>query len=235
MSQKAARGGSNKETKLEKGEKILRHAILSGRLRPGMKLVQQDLAREIGMSPTPVREILRRLEADGLVEYVSRKGVYVSGVTASQYEERIPIRAVLEKLAVELAVPRITDDTISELKSIQQQFEVAWQKKDLATVRSANLRFHMTIYEMSDSPVLCGLIRRLWPRFSTDLLWIVPGRAEKAIQDHKDILAALEKRDVDTASNLIGDHISKSGREILDYIEYKDGNVSLKDIDLSNS
>ncbi len=221
MAKKDRNLGREKRTKLEIGAEMLRDAILTSKLKPGLKLNQQDLAEEFDMSPTPVREILRRLEAEGLVVYIPRKGVYVSEVTAPQYKEVIPIRACLEKLAAELAVPQFTEELNNKLQSIQSEFEAAWGSKDLAKVRKKNYQFHETIYEAANSPALTGLINRMWPRFATDLLWIVPGRTELSIKQHNSIIEAIRDSDATNASLLMEEHILKSGEAVLNYIEFQ--------------
>jgi|YNPNPStandDraft_1061719.scaffolds.fasta_scaffold29558_3 DNA-binding GntR family transcriptional regulator len=207
-------------TKLERGARILREAILRGDLRPGQKLRQQELAESLGMSATPVREVLRILEAEGLLVRDPYRGVFVAEVSPEDTEEIAPIRVALESLAVKMCASRITDDELATLEQLAQEMEEAWQKDmDLVRVRRCNYHFHSTIYHASGSTILCGIIERLWPRFATDLLWMIPGRADSSMAQHRAILEALKQRDGDRAAELMAEHIMTAGREIVEFLK----------------
>jgi len=205
-------------TKLERAARVLRQAILQGDLRPGQKLKQQELAEQLGMSATPVREVLRILEAEGLLVHIPHQGVFVAEASPENTEELTPIRVALEGLAVKLSVPRLSDNDITNLERLVQGMERAWQEMDLAQVRRYNYRFHATIYRASGSEVLCGLIERLWPRFATDLLWMIPGRVERSIEQHRAILETIKNRDATGAANLLAEHITTAGKAIVAFI-----------------
>ncbi|HEC35905.1 MAG TPA: GntR family transcriptional regulator [Anaerolineae bacterium] len=213
-------------TKLEQAARVLRQAILQGDLRPGQKLKQQELAESLGMSATPVREVLRILEAEGLLVHIPHKGVFVAEVSPEDTEEIAPIRVALESLAVKLSVPRLSEDDIANLERLAQRIEQAWQKMDLANVRRYNYHFHATIYRASGSEILCGLIERLWPRFATDLLWMIPGRAERSIEQHRAILEAIKRRDATGAADLMADHITTAGKSIADFMRQQSASVA---------
>ncbi len=208
-------------TKLARAARILRDAILTGEFKPGQQLKQQEIADQIGMSATPIREILRQLEAEGLVVHVPRKGVFVSELTAAQYRETVPIRTALETLAIRQASGRLDAAAFEELAEYQALFEDAWQRHDLAEMGKQNYCFHMRIYDAAESPMLCDLIRRIWPRFASDLLWIVPGRAEVSIEQHRGILAALQAGDTEDAARRMAEHITRAGDMIGGYIAFQ--------------
>ncbi len=205
-------------TKLERAAQILREAILQGDLRPGQKLKQQELAERLGMSATPVREVLRILEAEGLLVHIPHQGVFVAEASPENTEEITPIRVALESLAVKLAVPRLSQDDIANLERLAQGVEQAWQEMDLARVRRNNYHFHTTIYRACGSQILCGMIGRLWPRFATDLLWMIPGRAERSIEQHRALLEAIKSRDATGAAALMAEHITTAGKSIAEFI-----------------
>lgn len=205
-------------TKLERAAQVLRQAILQGGLRPGQKLKQQELAEWLGMSATPVREVLRILEAEGLLVHISHKGVFVAEVSPEDAEEITPIRVALESLAVKLAVPRLSEDDIANLERLEQGMEQAWQEMDLAQVRRNNYHFHTTIYRACGSQILRGMIERLWPRFATDVLWMIPGRTSRSIEQHATILEAIKSRDATGAADLMADHITTAGKSIAEFI-----------------
>lgn len=206
-------------TKLERAVRILRKAILQGDLVPGQRLRQQELAERLGMSPTPIREVLRILEAEGLLVRVPYKGVYVAEVSPEESEEIALIRSVLEGLAVKVSVPRLTDRDVANLEALLLSMEGAWHEMDLSRLRRANYQFHSLLYEKAGLQRLREIIERLWPRFATDYLWMIPGRAERSIQQHRAILEAVKRRDADAAGNLMSDHILTAGRSITDFLE----------------
>jgi DNA-binding GntR family transcriptional regulator len=214
---------SAQSTKLERGARILRAAILRGDLKPGQKLKQQELAGWLGMSATPVREVLRILEAEGLLEHIAHVGVFVAEISPEDTKEITPIRVALESLAVRMYTERFDESDIATLCRLVDEMEQAWREMDLVWVRRTNFQFHSAIYRGAGSEILRGLIERLWPRFATDLLWMIPGRAEQSIEQHRAILNALKRRDADGAAKAMADHISTAGVLISAFIERQSG------------
>ena len=204
-------------TKLGRGARILREAILRGDLKPGQKLKQQELAEWLGMSATPVREVLRILEAEGLLLHIPHKGVFVAEVSPEDTEEITPIRVALEGLAVRMCVSRLEDSDLAILEDLVSDMEQAWREMDLARVRRSNYYFHSALYSASGSEILRGLIERLWPRFATDLLWMIPGRSEQSIEQHRAILEALKSRDENLAVQRMTEHIKTAGEQIVEF------------------
>jgi DNA-binding GntR family transcriptional regulator len=198
--------------------RILRQAILQGDLVPGQRLRQKELAERLGMSPTPIREALRTLEAEGLLMRVPYKGVYIAEVPPEESEEIALIRSVLEGLAVKLGAPRLTERDIENLAELVHGMEKAWEQIDLAQLRRLNYHFHSLIYGACGSQRLQEMIERLWPRFATDLLWMIPGRAERSIRQHYAILEAIRKGDADSAADLMSDHILTAGKSIANFM-----------------
>ena len=205
-------------TELEQGARVLREAILCGDLVPGQKLKQEDLARRLGMSPTPVREILRVLEAEGLLVHVLNKGVYVAESSPADTAEITPIRVPLEGLAVRLGVPRLSELDIATLEGLVQSTENAYRALDFLGARRSNYRFHVAIYRALGSPVLCGMIERLWPRFAANLLPMIPMRIERSIEQHRAILEAIRAQDATRAAELMAEHLSTAGQSIVEYM-----------------
>ena len=206
-------------TKLGRGATIVRDAILRGDLKPGQQLKQQDLAEWLGMSATPVREVLRILEAEGLLEHIPHRGVFVSEASPEDTVEITPIRVALEGLAVRMYVSKLDDSDLENLEGLIGEMEEAWRQMDLVQLRRTNYHFHSTIYTGSGSEMLQGIIERLWPRFATDLLWMIPGRAEQSIEQHRAIVEALRVRDADLAAKLMSDHITTAGDHIVKFVK----------------
>jgi DNA-binding GntR family transcriptional regulator len=208
----------NGSTKLERAARVLRGAILRGDLRPGQKLKQQELAERLEMSATPVREVLRVLVAEGLLEYVPYKGVFVAEISLVENEQIVPIRTALERLAVEMSVPRLSEREIAAIEALDARIVDAWHEMDLVEVRRFNYEFHSAIYGASGSPILCAMIEKVWPHFATNLLWMIPGRAEVSAAQHKAIVEAIRNRDATRAGVLMAEHIASAGAEVANFL-----------------
>jgi len=205
-------------TDFERAIRFLREAILRGDYIPGQRLHQRELTERLDMSPTPIREALRLLEAQGFLERVPYKGVYVKEVSPDESEEISVIRSALEGLATKMAVPKLTDEDIVALEALLEQMEESWHQMNLRRLRRSNYQFHALIYEKSGSRRLCDMIVSLWPQFATDLLWMIPGRAERSIQQHHAVLDTIRDGDAEAAADLMSDHILTAGESITRFL-----------------
>ena len=136
----------------------LRNAILRGDLKPGQKLDQNELADMLKVSRSPIREALRTLSAEGLVEVIPHRGAVVAELSADELEEILTLRGVLEGMAARLAVPKMTDEQIKTLGALLEQIN---QTTDPDQWVELNHRFHQTIYQAANRPRLLSLINNL--------------------------------------------------------------------------
>ncbi len=136
----------------------LRNAILRGDLRPGQKLDQNELAEMLKVSRSPIREALRTLSAEGLVEVIPHRGAVVAELSAAELEEILTLRGVLEGMAARLAVPKMTDEQIQTLGTILEEINHALDPDQWVEL---NHRFHQTIYLAANRPRLLSLINNL--------------------------------------------------------------------------
>ena len=136
----------------------LRSAILRGDLRPGQKLDQNELADLLKVSRSPIREALRTLSAEGLVEVIPHRGAVVAELSAAELEEILTLRGVLEGMAARLAVPKMTDEQIQTLGTILEEIDHAADPDQWVEL---NHRFHQTIYQAANRPRLLSLIVNL--------------------------------------------------------------------------
>jgi DNA-binding GntR family transcriptional regulator len=206
------------DTEVERAIRFLRQAILRGDYKPGQRLPQKELTDKLDMSPTPIREALRILEAQGLLERVPYKGAYVAEVSPDESEEISVIRSALEGLATKMAVPNLTAEDIADLESLVEEMEEAWRQMSLGRVRRSNYRFHSLIYHKAGSQRLSDMIIGLWPRFATDWLWMIPGRAERSMQQHHAVLEKIREGDAQAAAALMSDHILTAGKSIAQFL-----------------
>ena len=180
----------------------LRELIMTGGLKPGAPLPQRQLAARFGVSATPVREALRRLESEGLITNDVHRGSTVAQ-SAGDLHEKVKIRAVLEGLAASIAAAKTTDDDLTELRTCNDRLLAP----DLAPaeVASINRRFHFRIYEIAGSPLLLSLMRLLWQSFPGGPQ--VRREPKDSHAEHDELLHALERRDGEAASQITQHHI----------------------------
>jgi DNA-binding GntR family transcriptional regulator len=185
--------------------KKLRQAILKGKLKPGQKIVMADLARAFGLSETPVREAIRRLESDGYIHFTPHTGAIVTKIDEDELVEVYLIRIALEALATRLASPHITDKDIDYLNKKNHEIEVAIQQNKYENIGGINKDFHLRIYKAAPFPRLYKMICDLWDTFERwpSVFAYVPERAVAAVEEHKKIIQALKMGDTDLADRLM--------------------------------
>jgi DNA-binding GntR family transcriptional regulator len=187
----------------------------------GSRLDQQALAEELGVSVIPVREGLRQLEAEGLVQIYPRRGVYVAEPSVDEFREICLLREVLEELATQLAVPNLYSQALEQLSDIIQQMEKAIASQDFANLPELDRRFRFTIYDASHRPILLGMLSSLWDRASLyqRLYTRLPDRGPQALADYNKIYAACQAGDAAGAGREVREHIRVTAEEILEKLE----------------
>ncbi|HEV8649825.1 MAG TPA: GntR family transcriptional regulator [Actinomycetes bacterium] len=184
----------------------LRELIVRGDIAPGAPLRQRHLAERFGVSPTPVREALRRLESEGLVHNDVNRGSTVAKLDPKTVEESYQIRAELEGLAVRLAASKLTATDLRDARAIHLELGAS---RDLDPRRHGlNRRFHFRIYECAGSPLLMSMLRLLWRSFPGGPRVSRPHQESTA--QHAAILDALEAGDADLAAARTRDHILRA-------------------------
>ncbi len=199
----------------------LRQALMSGRLEIGQRLVHRNLAVELGVSPTPVREALLRLVSEGALALDERGIAYVPYVTVDTYAEILALRVELEGQAVMAAARRSTQDGIARLHTLHACLAEAKQSGDVSRVLQANERFHFQLAEMANRPVLKRLIESLWLQCGPMLRkrYEAPVHAvPEADHPHLQLLAALERGDPDAARAAIEADLQENGAITLDVL-----------------
>jgi DNA-binding GntR family transcriptional regulator len=189
----------------------LRDAILAMDVyRPDaeLRLDEQRLATALDVSRTPVREALSRLEHEGLVRIMPRRGVWIVRKSKAEITEMIRAWAALESMAARLLCDRATDDEIGSLRALFAEFEDDQLRLHLNEYSEANLRFHQSIIELSRSPVISALVAGLLVHVRAIRGHMIgeDDRAERSIVDHMHIIEALESRDAELAERLVRNH-----------------------------
>jgi len=184
--------------------------ILTGRYAPDSRIVETQLARELGTSQAPVREALRGLEALGVVEITPFRGARVRRPTRRELLEAYAVRTSLESLGARLAVPRLTDHDLDELAACVDEMQAAARDDDGAGVAEADARFHGRLLELGDNATLLRVWRSLEPFSRTYITLIVPGADPQWSADlHVPILDALRRRDVDAVVTALERHFEE--------------------------
>ena len=209
-----------KPRKLETmGDQVLDHirdAILSGQLMAGTRIDQHAIAAELGVSIIPVRESLRQLEAEGLIEKRPYRGAFVAELSMTELMDIYVTREALEALATRLAVARMTAETLTNLESLLADMESATFAGDRAALFDLNATFHFTLYTASKNAILCQLIESLWDRSTVyrRRFTFMPERAAQALAEHKQILAACRRGDGEAAGDAVRENVAQTTRAI---------------------
>ncbi|SHG42746.1 transcriptional regulator, GntR family [Thermosyntropha lipolytica DSM 11003] len=202
----------------------IREAIINGTLKPRERLMEIQLAEELGVSRTPVREALRKLELEGFIVMVPRKGAYVADLSFKDIADVFEIRAALEALAAGLAAERITDEELEEMERLLVEKAEAIAANDMEKLIEVDTKFHDAIYRASRNERLYHIISNLREqiqRFRTTSL-AYPGRMKQSLDEHRGIVEALQARDIQLARNLAQEHIENAENSMLEAIK-KDG------------
>jgi DNA-binding GntR family transcriptional regulator len=198
-------------TKTEAAYRALRDAIEDGTLAPGARIRLTEFQSKFALSPTPIREALRLLEAHGLVEHAPHRGVTVTAYVQDNVDEVYRLRLVLEHSATELAVNRMTPETLRAIRSIYDH-HVEVVNNGLPTEAPAlNAAWHRAIYTASGSALLQEFIGRLWARLPVEALWS-QSRASQALEEHADVMEAITRGDAPLAAELMRKHIESGAR-----------------------
>lgn len=197
--------------------KTLRQAILKGDMEPGERLMEITLANKLGVSRTPIREAIRKLELEGLVHMVPRKGAVVASISEKDMRDVLEVRVTLEELAVKLAIQNMEESDIDLLKRTARNFESAVIARDIVDIVEADVMFHDVIYNKTNNGRLIQIINNLREQmYRYRLEYVKDARTHSIlISEHQDIIAALEKRDVDEAKNAVRQHIVNQEKGIV--------------------
>ncbi len=201
---------------------LLRKSIIEGHLAPGTKISVRELAESWGISRTPIREAIKRLESEGLLVSIPRKGAVVRKFTPREIRDIYTVRLALELLAVRLAIPNLQDKRIEEIELIHRNLVDALgttKEMNVSEIIRLNDDFHFSIYKASSNEILCDIIRNLWNRISPIIVVIItsPERGKHMISEHSLILEALRERDSEKAAKALQSHMESTQRILLRY------------------
>ena len=206
------------ETDLALSQQIansLKEEILSGKHPPGVRIRQEDIAEQFGASRSPVREALRILEAEGLINLVAHTGAWISHLSLSECEEMYQLRERVEPLLLRLSIPHITDSLIAELQDLVLQMEAT---TDVETFLRLDRQFHLLSYSKAETVLVGEMVNRLWnttQHYRRAYSQMMASTSFKpAHYEHHLLLASIIKRDVDDAERILFGHIRRTRLEL---------------------
>ena len=199
----------------------LREAILDGRLKPGERLIERNLAEKFKASRTPIREALRKLEAEEFLEYLPRRGDIVKGVNTEDVEEIYILREMLEALAIRHSVAYMSEADIDALRLVVNKTACAQQEDRIADVINGLREFDAIVLKSSRMKRLCGFVNSLqesllcFRKFNLSN----PDRRVMAVREHEKIFEAILSRDADRAEGLLRRHVQAARDSLLKSLE----------------
>ncbi|MGB8278007.1 MAG: GntR family transcriptional regulator [Methylovirgula sp.] len=194
----------------------LRQMILEGELRPGDKVPEEELCARFGVSRTPIREALKVLAAEGVLQILPHRGATVAEITKAQIDELFPIMAALERLAGGLACARASDREIARIRKLHDAMMAHYRAGNEAAYLQHNRLIHEAIFDLAGNDTLSAFFQQILIRINA-CRFILRKNAEhwrKAMAEHEEIIKALEARDGQRLSDLLDAHVSMTTAEI---------------------
>ncbi len=195
----------------------LREAIREGILEPGERLMEIQIAEELGVSRTPVREAIRKLELEGYVVMLPRRGTYVANLSIKDINEVFEIRSSIDALAAGLAAERITDEELEQMERMLVATVDAFEHGDKNRVVDYDSQFHDVLYCASRNDRLVGIINNLREQLTRfrSISMAHPGRMKATMDEHSRLVEAIAQRDVELAQTLARQHMENAEQALL--------------------
>jgi DNA-binding GntR family transcriptional regulator len=210
----------------------IRDAFTSGLVVPGQRIVIRKFALSLGTSMMPVRDALRRLEAENALVALTGRNLTVPTMTSRDYEELCRIRVSLEGLAAGEAAKNITEGEIEELSAVTDAMQVVSESQDIEATMRLNREFHFCVYAGARRPLLLRMIESLWLRVGPQLAYAIRHDihggdvVDSPYHPHRQVLAALRDRDAGSASLAIAYDINRAGRIIIEHLRTAEAGAS---------
>ena len=203
----------------------LRQAILKGELEPGERLMEIQLADRLGVSRTPIREAIRKLELEGLVLMIPRKGAEVAKISEKSLRDVLEVRRSLEELAIELACQRMSDSDIEDLELAQNAFREAVTAGDAMTIAETDEHYHDIIYNGTGNNRLVQILNNLREQMYRYRLEYIKDVSQhvRLIEEHEEIYRCISSRDKDAGARAIKMHIYNQEQSIMNQIQQYKG------------
>ena len=206
--------------------KTLRQAILKGELEPGERLMEIQLAERLGVSRTPIREAIRKLELEGLVLMIPRRGAEVAKISEKNLRDVLEVRRSLEELAIDLACQRIQEEELETLREAQKEFAAAVAAGDAMEIAQTDEKFHEIIYSGTGNQKLMQILSNLREQMYRYRLEYIKDANKRQILlvEHEQILKALSLRHVQEARLAVREHIDNQEITVLKNLKEQEEN-----------
>lgn len=193
------------DTKSERVYEYLKEQILMNHYKPNERIIIREIAKQLGVSDIPVREAMKKLASEGLIEIKTHSGARVTVINLEDLEQIFLIRIELESLAARLAAKNATEEEIAKLEKYIKKMDECYEKNDIHKYGEYNRKFHQTLYKASHAPILVDLIDKLYVRSerSKTIFFLDPQRIKESNKEHLSVLEALKERDGEKAAELI--------------------------------
>lgn len=203
----------------------LRQAILTGELKPGERLMEIHLANRLGVSRTPIREAIRKLELEGLVTMIPRRGAEVAQITEKSLKDVLEVRRALDALSVELACERISGEELQQLQDACDAFEAATKTKDTKKIAQADVALHDIIVRATANARLIQLVNNLSEQMYRYRFEYIKDESthEQLVQEHRILFESIRDKDVATAASTAKLHIDNQELSIVKQLRTEQG------------
>lgn len=200
--------------------KQLRQDIIEGKYKSGDTLIETKLAEEFGVSRTPVREAIRQLEREGLVQYVPNKGAIVESITLQDVSDIYTIRRMIEGLSARWAAERITKEGLAKLKELIELMEFYTERGDVEQMSRLDAMFHLKILEASHSRPLERVLSSFidYVQLARAASLSVPGRLKSTLEEHKKVYEAIASGNPTEAERALTEHICRAERNLVEHM-----------------
>ena len=204
--------------------RTLREAILKGKIKPGERLMEIQLAKKLGVSRTPVREAIRMLELEGLVTMVPRKGAAVAAISEKTLRDVLEVRRALEELSVMLACERMTWEQFEQLRAANTRFARAAEGEDITLIAKTDEDFHDIIYQSTGNDKLILLLNQLREQMYRYRVEHIKMKERRSIliKEHQEIIDALRERNADIAVAVMRKHINNQEIQVTKKLKEKE-------------
>ena len=205
----------------------LREAILKGELKPGERLMELQLAAKLGVSRTPIREAIRKLELEGLVLMIPRRGAEVARISEKSLKDVLEVRRSLEELAIELACQRMTEEDMQALEEAQKAFKAAIDQGDAMKIAETDEAYHDVIYHSTRNKRLVQIISNIREQMYRYRIEYLKKKEcyPQLLEEHQTIIDSIESRDKGRATQITGQHIKNQAEAVVDTIREKEESI----------
>lgn len=204
----------------------IQNDILNGKYQPGDSLIETRLSAELGVSRTPIREAIRQLELEDLVQTIPNKGAIVKGISPQDIKDIYTIRMMIEGLAARWAAEKITPEELKELREALEFEEFYTMKNDVAHLGKYDFKFHDIIFKASKSKPLMHTLSTFhhYVQRARNASFETPGRALKALEEHRNIYNAIAAGDAERAEKLTTEHVYNASLNLLNNVKKEEDN-----------